>query len=148
MDALFNGAIRNELFGPEFTKNFFSIDFDKKQAYPKADIIDEDDQIIFEVDVQGLTKDDVQVTVEPSDERNVSYLVIAGGQKRDVSDEEKTRNYIRKEIKRSTWRRTWTLDEKKYNVAKIDADVENGLLVLKVPKVTETERKKEVKKIL
>jgi len=135
---MMNNAFNDGAFGPEFTKNFFGIDFNK-QSYPKTDLIDDGDCVLFEVEIHGLTKDDVSVDLEPSDNRNESYLVISGGKKE--TDKNDKRNYIRKEIKRSAWRRSWVLYEDQYDVSKIKADVKDGMLVVSVAKVKDQKKK-------
>lgn len=146
MQSTLQHAFEDSVFGPEFLNKFFAIDFDRKQSYPKTDIIDEDKSIVFEVDIQGLSKEDVSVDLQPSDDRNHSYLVISGGKKEGVSDEK--RKYIRKEIKRSSWRRSWLLDESQYDVSKIKADVADGLLVVNVPKLSKEQKQSSIRKIL
>lgn len=132
-----------DVFNPEFERQF-QIGFDKA-AYPKTDIIDEKDKIVFEVDINRLSKKDVSVEIEPSDERNVVYLIIKGDKQSDSTDD--TRSYLKKEIKRSSWCRSWTLSEKHYNVDDIKADVKDGLLIIEIPKVS-VEGKSRTKKLL
>lgn len=142
MDEVMKNVFQ-DVFNPEFERQF-KIGFDKV-AYPKTDIIDEKDKIIFEVDVNRLTKQDISVEIEPAEERNVSHLIIKGDKQKDNSED--TRNYLKKEIKRSSWKRAWTLSEKHYNVDNIKADVKDGLLIIEVPKVV-NDSKKVTRKLL
>ena len=130
-------SVFSDVFAPEF-QNQFKIGLDKSK-YPKADIIDEDDKIIFEVDINRLKREDVIVEIQPSEERNVSHLVIQGG--KQETSEKSDRTYLKKEIKKSSWNRAWTLSEIHYDVNNIKADVKDGLLVINVPKLKSNDKR-------
>lgn len=126
LDRFFNEAV--PAFGQDFGVEFFG-----NNSYPKVDVKDYEDKITIEAEIPGLAKDDVSVDLE------AQVLTITGG-KREVKDDEGAR-YIRKELKRSSFKRSFKLGDN-LNVKKIQADFDNGLLLVTVPKREKDEPKK------
>jgi len=126
LDRFFNEAV--PAFGQDFGVEFFG-----NNSYPKVDVKDYDDKITIEAEIPGLAKEDVSVDLE------AQVLTITGG-KREVKDDEGAR-YIRKELKRSSFKRSFKLGDN-MNVKKIQADFDNGLLLVTVPKREKDEPKK------
>lgn len=126
LDRFFNEAV--PAFGQDFGVEFFG-----NNSYPKVDVRDYDDKITIEAEIPGLAKEDVSVDLE------AQVLTITGG-KREVKDDEGAR-YIRKELKRSSFKRSFKLGDN-MNVKKIQADFDNGLLLVTVPKREKDEPKK------
>ena len=126
LDRFFNEAV--PAFGQDFGVEFFG-----NNSYPKVDVKDYEDKITIEAEIPGLAKNDVSVDLE------AQVLTITGG-KREVKDDEGAR-YIRKELKRSSFKRSFKLGDN-MNVKKIQADFDNGLLLVTVPKREKDEPKK------
>jgi HSP20 family protein len=126
LDRFFNEAV--PAFGQDFGVEFFG-----NNSYPKVDVKDYDDKITIEAEIPGLAKDDVSVDLESQ------VLMISGG-KREMKNDEGAR-YIRKELKRSSFKRSFKLGDN-LNVKKIQADFDNGLLLVTVPKREKDEPKK------
>ena len=126
LDRFFNEAV--PAFGQDFGVEFFG-----NNSYPKVDVKDYQDKITIEAEIPGLAKEDVSVDLESQ------VLTITGG-KREVKDDEGAR-YIRKELKRSSFKRSFKLGDN-LNVKKIQADFDNGLLLVTVPKREKDEPKK------
>ena len=126
LDRFFNEAV--PAFGQDFGVEFFG-----NNSYPKVDVKDYDDKITIEAEIPGLAREDVSVDLE------AQVLTITGG-KREVKDDEDAR-YIRKELKRSSFKRSFKLGDN-MNVKKIQADFDNGLLLVTVPKREKDEPKK------
>lgn len=118
IDRFFNEAM--PAFGTEFGVEFFG-----NNSYPKVDVTDHPDKIMIEAEIPGLSKDDVSVDLEEN------VITISGGKRDAVVD--KDMKYIRKELKRSSFKRSFALGDN-MNVRKIKADFENGLLNITVPK--------------
>ncbi len=127
LDRFFNEAV--PAFGHDFGVEFFG-----NNSYPKVDVKDYDDKITIEAEIPGLAKEDVSVDLE------AQVLTITGG-KREVKDDEHNARYIRKELKRSSFKRSFKLGDN-MNVKKIQADFDNGLLLVTVPKREKDEPKK------
>jgi HSP20 family protein len=94
---------------------------------------------VIEAEVPGLDKSDVNVEVESN------VLTILGNKAVNVErDSNQTGTYLRRELKRSSFRRSFTLGD---NISKdtIDAKFENGILLVTLHKIKPN--KPEVKKI-
>lgn len=131
-DSLFDEMIGKAFpsFEREFGVNFFG-----SNSYPKVDVIDTPESIEFEAEIPGLTKDEVSVDLEKG-------VLSISGQKRQ-SDSTESKNYIRKELKRSSFKRSFQISDS-FNHQKIKAKFENGLLLISVPK-KKPEKSKKIK---
>ena len=131
-DSLFDEMIGKAFpsFEQEFGVNFFG-----SNSYPKVDVIDSPEAIEFEAEIPGLSKEEVSVEIEKG-------VLSISGQKRqkDATDSKK---YIRKELKRSSFKRSFQLSDS-FNHEKIQAKFENGLLLISVPK-KKPEKSKKIK---
>lgn len=107
-----------------------------KSAYPRVNIKDLPEKIVVEASVPGMTKDNINV------EWKDDILTISG-----QSRNEKTSNnkYFKKEIHQSAFTRSFSVNKNEYNVEQIDCKLENGLMVIDIPK--NTVKLEEVKKI-
>lgn len=126
IDRFFNEAM--PAFGNEFGVEFFG-----NNSYPKVDVTDHQDKIVIVAEIPGLTKEDVSVDLEQR------VLTISGG-KREVKQDDDVR-YIRKELKRSSFKRSFKLGDN-MKVDGIEADFDNGLLNITVPKREKDEPRK------
>ena len=136
---------------PEFHKEF-GVEFFGKGAYPRVDIIDRDQSVIIVAEIPGLTKDDVTIDIDPDKGNpNNNVLSISGGARVYDGDEsgkvEVEPRYVRRELKRSSFKRSFILGEN-LNVDNIDAKFQNGVLEISVSKikpVNTKSRKVEIK---
>jgi HSP20 family protein len=119
MDKVFNKMFPNtakELGGPLF----------ESRAYPKVDIRETDTQFVLEAEIPGLTRDQVKVEVKEDS------LVIRG-EKRD--DKEKIGKYNVREIKRSSFIRSFTLPPELVDRESVEARFQDGILEVSINKV-------------
>jgi HSP20 family protein len=128
-DKLINQAFPN--FGQEFGVSFFG-----NSSYPRVNVIDLKNEIAIEAEIAGLTKEDVSVEYEDG------LLTITGNKKDEVDEVEA--KYIYRELKRSSFRRSFQIDDTHLEVDKISAKFDNGILNVSIPKreVTTPEAKK------
>jgi HSP20 family protein len=113
-----------------------------KVSYPKVDVVEYDDKYELEADLAGLDKNDVSVELEGD------TLVIRGGKKQAPESVNGSRGrYIYKEIKRSSFTRSFTVGEG-IDKNKIKADFTNGTLKVTLPRVTVEEKKAQKIKLL
>lgn len=124
VDQIFNQMLNDTW--PDWSKEV-GIDV-AKGAYPRVDVVDEDEAIFIEAEIPGLSKKDVSVDVKDN------LLTISGGRMANRESKEEPR-YILKELKRSSFRRSFTLTDK-LDASKIEAHFEDGLLTIAIPKVT------------
>jgi|TARA_Y100000310_G_scaffold91864_1_gene89399 HSP20 family protein len=113
-------------------------DFFAKGAYPKVNVINNEESVCIEAAIPGMTKE--EVTVEVSD----GILTIQGtsNQRADVDNGQ----YVKREIKRSAFQRSFRLGENLDDTA-IQASCDNGILCLTIPKVVPTAEEHTVRKI-
>jgi HSP20 family protein len=134
-DELFNSLLNNSFpsLHNDLGTNFFS-----QGSYPKCNVVNFDDKVEIEAAIPGLTRNDI--TVEVSD----GVLVIKGesNQREDISDAQ----YVKREVKRSAFARSFTLDEN-LNQDEITAVFDNGMLILSIPKREEVEIMPQIRRI-
>jgi HSP20 family protein len=112
---------------PELTKEF-GVGFFEKQSYPRVDVVDYNDRVEIQAEIPGLSKDEVAVEVQDN------VLTISGQKVKKLEDKDTGGKYIRRELKHSNFKRSFTLGEI------IDSDnpearFENGLLTVTLRKV-------------
>jgi HSP20 family protein len=92
---------------------------------PAVDVIEEDNKYILKMDLPGLSKDDVKISVDND------TLKISGEKK--YENEEKKKNYHRCERYYGKFERSFNLG-KEIDTEKIEANFKNGVLNLELTK--------------
>lgn len=100
---------------------------------PAVDIYEEEDAIVLKAEVPGMTSDEIEVNVE----KNV--LSLSG--ERRLENEEKREGYHRVERSYGAFTRSFVLPEN-VDGENIDANLEGGVLTLRLPKKPQAERKR------
>lgn len=131
-DSLFDSIISKTI--PSFSEEF-GIEFFGNNSYPKVDVVDFEDKVQIEAEIPGLSKEDVSVDIEEN------VLCITGSKRENKEGENK--KYIRKELKRSSFKRSFRLKDN-FNTKKIQADFKDGILLIDIPK-KEKEKPKKIK---
>lgn len=129
-DSFFDNVIEKAFpeFGQEFGVSFFG-----NNSYPKVDVLDHPDSIEIEAEIPGLSKDNVSVDLEED------VLSIVG--KRQDSDKKEGSKYIKRELKRSSFKRSFKLNGN-LDLKRIKAEFKDGLLNIKVNKLVPEKPKK------
>jgi HSP20 family protein len=124
-------------------ENFFHGDLQDDGAFglslwtPAVDIAEHDNEYVVRVELPGVSKDDVKITLESN------VLTIRGEKKRE-KDVEKD-NYHRMERMYGSFQRSFTLPST-VRADKIDAVYKDGILTITLPKAEEARPKQiEVK---
>lgn len=97
----------------------------------KVDVQETDKEYTIEADLPGIAKEDIHLDLVDN------YLLIDVEQKQEANQENKS--YVRKERSYMSSRRSIYLANPKKEG--IDAKLENGVLVIHVPKETEPQKK-------
>lgn len=105
----------------------FGVDVFSKGAYPKVNITDYDDRVKITAEVAGLSKDDVDITFKEG------VLTISGSKQHEQSEDGGT--IVHRELKKSSFKRNWTVNPDVLDCTKAKATFENGILDLVIPKV-------------
>ena len=104
---------------------------------PAVDVAEEDNKYVVKIELPGVNKDDVKITLESS------ILTIRGEKKAEKETKEK--NYHRMERSYGSFLRSFNLPTTVKN-DKIDAEYRDGILTITLPKVEEAKPKQiEVK---
>lgn len=131
-DKIFNDAF------PDLGKTFGVSTF-KNQAYPRVDIVDYHNRVELDAAIPGWNKTDISV------EYANSILTISGEKKPD-SEVDTTASYIVRELKRSSFSRSFSVDSTTFDTSDIKAVFKDGLLKLTLKKIVE-DKTPENKKI-
>lgn len=126
----------------DMVSNLFDNDlgdfFGKRFSDPAANIIEKGDSFQLDLAAPGMKKDDFRINLENN------ILTISA----EFEDEqrEEGKNYSRKEFYYGSFSRAFTLP-KTIDLDKINAEYENGILSINLPKKEEAkiEMKKEIK---
>ena len=118
-------------------KNFFDNDSvfnkpDNRSVKHPIDIYEDDNGLTFEVACTGLNKSDVDITIE-GDVLKIAY---------DKDDNLKLgeKQFYHSGIKRSSFNFGWKI-ARRFELAKADAKMENGLLSITIPLANESKPK-------
>ena len=94
-----------------------------RYARPRVNIAEREDSFVIEADLPGVTKEDVNVSVDQGD------LIIEGRRNTDTNGE----RYVLQERGAAGYRRRFTLGEH-VDADSVDATYENGVLTVSLKK--------------
>lgn len=97
-----------------------------------TDVYETDDKVVIETELPGVKKDEVKIAYQDG------YVKIEA--KKSEEKEEKKKNYYRKEIRRGSYIRTIPVPEY-VDVNKTKANLRDGVLIIELPKTSETKEK-------
>ena len=105
-----------------------------KEDNMKCDIYEKDGDYHIEMDVPGFSKDEIKI------EAKKDYLTITAEKSNEESEEDK--NYIHRERSYGKYERSFYLHD--LDSENINAEFNNGVLKITVPKKAESEDKKYI----
>lgn len=116
-----------------FYDDFFS-DFNPfqqlgKASYPKCNIIDKTDEVVVQAAIPGLDKDDVDLEIDDK-ERTITLKSTKSAEETKHDSED----YISREIKFSSFTRSFSVKDPNLDLVSIEATHKNGVLELRIPK--------------
>jgi HSP20 family protein len=133
IDKFFNQSF------PQLSKEV-GVDVFQNSAYPKCDIVDFEDRIEIVAEVPGLNKEQINIDVDND------VITISGEKTSNIEKEGGT--YLRRELKKSSFKRTFTADPKIFDLENVSAKFEDGVLELIVPKLVTVKTTKKAIEIL
>lgn len=122
------------LFTDLFDDNFSLFQIKNDLANLKTNIKETDKQYIFEINVAGIKKENIDINI------NEGYLIVSV--KDQQEENEKTDNYIRKEIVYKNSKRKYYIGEIKED--NIQASMDNGILTINISKESNNDLKKSI----
>ena len=123
IDSVFDNLF-NDFFNTVSRTPFNSVNH--KSNYPRVDVRETRDTVNLDATVPGLRKEDVSIDYEDG------YLKISAEKQVDGADD-----FVHREIHRSAFSRWFSVDEEIYQVNKIDAKLNDGILSITIPKKEE-----------
>jgi HSP20 family protein len=136
-DSLFDKVV-NQAF-PSFSQEF-GVNFFGNSSYPRVNVADLKNNVLIEAEIAGLDRDRVSVEYEDG------MLTISGDKQTELEDPDI--KYVYKELKRSSFKRSFRVDESTLDVDNISAKFDNGILNITIPKKEVLESKTKRVKIL
>jgi HSP20 family protein len=133
IDRFFNQSF------PHLSKEV-GVDVFQSSAYPKCDIVDFENRIEIIAEIPGMSKEQIQIDVDGD------TISIKGEKVASVDKEGGT--YLRRELKKSSFKRTFAADTKIFNLNNVSAKFVDGILELVIPKLTSVEQTKKTIQIL
>lgn len=124
VDRLFN-----QMLGDIWAGQSSAEEVSTRRWMPAVDIRETDEALILSAELPGMTKEDVQITLENQ------VLTLSG--ERKFEKEAKGENYHRIERSYGAFTRSFTLPTH-VKTEKVDASFENGMLNVTLPKMEES----------
>lgn len=124
----------------EFFSDFDRVGFDVATSFGRTDVYEKDKDLVFETELPGVKREDVQVRVEDD------QLVISGEVKR--REEVDREQYFRVGRRYGRFQRSFPLPAELIDKAKVAAKFEDGVLRVSAPlreSIKEREKSIEVK---
>mgnify|MGYP000013899414 CR=1 FL=1 len=119
----FDRLLRDSWLTPAMRSNNLSFD-------TAVDLYEDDNYLVAEMNVPGLSGDDIDVEVEDN------HLRISG--RREEVQEKKEKSHYAKEIRRGSFQRMIALPDR-VERGKVTAEYQDGVLKVTMPKRTETD---------
>ena len=129
----------NQRFFPTVFNDFFNDNWLMPQFHstsPAINVSEDDKEYKVEVAAPGMTKDDFKISLVGED------IIISMEKKVENNDEQKDKKYIRREFSYSKFEQRLALPD---NVERqnISAQMNDGVLVIDIPKMTPEEKAQE-----
>ncbi len=120
-DDFFRNSLLNDLF-----------DGETRYSAPAVNVAENDNNFAIEVAAPGLEKSDFKI--------NLEHNVLTISSEKESANEEKERNFMRKEFNYNSFKRSFTLPDS-INPDSISATHKNGILSIQIPKREEAKVK-------
>lgn len=132
-DKMFDEFARRDF--PELFQHFGAEPFGKS-AYPKVNVITNDEAVVIEAELAGYKKDEIDIEVKEG------ILTISGGTSQLNEQTDKV-VYLLRELKRSSFSRSFKLGDQ-LDASDVDAQFNNGLLTITIQKLQKEPESKKV----
>ena len=124
IDNVFDNLF-NDFFNTVSRTPFTAVE--QRSNYPRVDIRETRESVTVDATVPGLQKEDVSIDYEDG-----HLKISAEKQANNLADD-----FVHREIHRSAFSRWFSVDEDTYDVGRIDASLNNGILSITIPKKEE-----------
>ena len=134
--ALIPRIMPNKLYLDDVFDDFMFPTMKDEFGNMKCDIYEKDGAYHLEMDVPGFDKKDVQIEIDDND-----YLTITAEKNTEDTEEDEKKNYIRKERNYGKYQRSFYVGG--VDKENIQANFENGILKISMPKKEEEKSSKK-----
>ena len=134
--ALIPRLMPNKLYLDDVFDDFMLPTVTDEIGKMKCDIYEKDGAYHLEMDVPGFDKKDVQIEIDDND-----YLTITAEKNTEDTEEDEKKNYIRKERNYGKYQRSFYVGG--VDKENIQANFENGILKISMPKIEEEKSSKK-----
>ena len=134
--ALIPRLMPNKLYLDDVFDDFMFPTVKDEFVKMKCDIYEKDGAYHLEMDVPGFDKKDVQIEIDDND-----YLTITAEKNTEDTEEDEKKNYIRKERNYGKYQRSFYVGG--VDKENIQANFENGILKISMPKKEEEKSSKK-----
>ena len=134
--ALIPRLVPNKLYLDDVFDDFMFPTVKDDFGKMKCDIYEKDGAYHLEMDVPGFDKKDVQIEIDDND-----YLTITAEKSSENNEEDDDKNYIRKERNYGKYQRAFYVGG--IDKDNIQANFENGILKISMPKKEEEKSSKK-----
>ncbi len=134
--ALIPRLMPNKLYLDDVFDDFMFPTVKDEFGKMKCDIYEKDGAYHLEMDVPGFDKKDVQIEIDDND-----YLTITAEKNTEDTEEDEKKNYIRKERNYGKYQRSFYVGG--VDKENIQANFENGILKISMPKKEEEKSSKK-----
>ncbi|MBO4597867.1 MAG: Hsp20/alpha crystallin family protein [Bacteroidaceae bacterium] len=136
-------STRNQEWLPSIFNDFFNDNLVSvprlSGTTPAINVTENEQNYEIEVAAPGMCKEDFNISLTKDGD-----IVIAMEKKSDNKEQEKNKKYLRREFSYSKYEQCLTLPDNA-DKENISASMNNGILDIKIPKLTEEEKEKETK---
>jgi len=132
-DKMFDEITRRDF--PELFQHFGAEPFGKS-AYPKVNVITNNEAVVIEAELAGYQKDEIDIEVKEG------VLTISGGTSQLNEQTDKV-VYLLRELKRSSFSRSFKLGDQ-LDASEVNAKFDNGLLTVTIQKLQKEPESKKV----
>ena len=129
-------AIREASEAKKWINDMLSSNLFVDDTYLRSDIIENEKEFIINCEIPGIKKEDISILFEDS------FLKIKANSSEELENEGV--EFILKEIKKGKFQRSFKL-KGDFNPENIEAKHENGLLIIKIPKIEVKKKEFSVK---
>lgn len=120
-------SIFNELLNDSFTPA-------KQFASPAVNVLENEHEYRIELAAPGMNKEEFHISIDNDNELNIKLEKNAS-----TKEEEKSRNYLRREFSYSSYQRSFIIPDE-VDAEKIQASMKDGVLTVCLPKKEEKEK--------
>ena len=128
-DKMFDQIVNSQF--PEITKTV-GVNPMQGTAYPKVNVYEYEDKVGVIAEIPGLDKKHIDIEVEDN-------VLTISGDKHGIP-EDKSAKVIRRELKTSSFKRSFTLGEE-LDGDSVSANFKDGILSISIPKIAPTKPK-------